>query len=468
MKYYLQCLLLIVLTPCLQAQQRHLLSKGEKAFLSLKYADAIYYYEQALKKDTANFHAIANLAESYYKTQQYGPSLSWYERIAGRDTTAAGIPTLRYAQLLAMHGRYPEAGAAYRQWLSKGKHDAQVKDMAALYESGLNALYKDSASIKISLLNISSGYADFSPAFFHAGLAFVSDRPRLRAFEKVNGWNGGDFLTIYLIKDTARIKDVTLRSPELDQVLSYAKQTVRNNDNSLASSSDSRLVAVNRQINYVPVTNQLSAEMVTPFNGDLNKPYHEGPFAFNTRQDTLAITYNTPAKSSRDGISRLELRFFAAGHDEWKALPPFPYNNPDYSIGLPAFHPDGKVIFFTSDMPGGLGGKDIYYSLRTDSGWASPVNAGPLVNTAGDDMFPYVSREGVLYFSSDRWPGLGGLDIFKVKLDEQYKAVAAPENLGAPFNSSRNDFSILWKNNGTGGYFSSDRRGNDDIYGFSK
>lgn len=117
-----------------------------------------------------------------------------------------------------------------------------------------------------------------------------------------------------------------------------------------------------------------------------------------------------------------------------------------------------------------MGGKDIYYCLRTDSGWAPPVNAGPMVNTAGNEVFPYVSAAGVLYFSSDRWPGLGGMDIFRVELDDQYKALAAPQNLGAPVNSPRNDFGLLLYDydNNRGGFFSSDRRGNDDIYSFSR
>jgi len=468
MKYYYYLPIFLLLPLFMQAQAT-LVARGDKAFRDLRYVDAIDLYRNALAEDSINKATMIKLAESYYRTQQYDASLSWYHKAIQADAAVTTDTVLyRYAQLLAMSGQYPAAAGAYRQYMAKGHPDEQLNNTAQVYENNISSFYKDTLNTQSRLLNINSGYADFCPVFVRAGLAFVSDRPRAQAFKKINGWTGGEFLELFYTKDTARVKDVMLRSPELEDVLSYAPQNkIVNDDNDPQSSAGSPMVAVNRKLNYKPVENQLSSQMVMVFDNRLGGRFHLGPMAFSHNQDTAVITYNYPAKQGKNGVSRLQLQFFKATRNGWGKLPDFPYNSPDYNVGHGALHPNGKVLFFTSDMPGGLGGKDLYYCLLTDKGWAPPVNAGPLVNTAGNEMFPYVSPEGVLYFSSDRWPGLGGLDIFSVKLEGGYKAIAAPQNAGAPLNSRRNDFGVLLYDHDSRGYFSSDRRGNDDIYRFS-
>lgn len=444
-------------------QQRYPIKAAEKAYTAMKYADAIFYYEKALKKDSLNAEAIRHLAESYFKTQQYTSSLQWYEK-ALQLPVVDTLAYYRYAQLLAMDGRYSAAAVACHRYQEKGGGDEHLTATIALYEQGVDALYRDTASMKMVLLNINSGYADFCPVFHRYGLLFLSDRPVTKAFRRSFGWNGGSFLTLFQVADTASVRDALLNTPELNARLSYAPGDVHNTDNSRNTANDSRKVAVNPQFNFVPTAHQLGAKMVMPFDHRLGSRFHTGPVAFNARQDTLFLTRNQPKSGD---VNRLTLDVFVARHDTWELLPSFAFNSGAYSTGQPALHPDGHVLFFTSDMPGGFGGKDIYYVMKTDTGWGMPVNAGPQVNTAGDEMFPYVSAAGKLYFSSDRRPGLGGLDIFSVSLDGQYHAIGQPENAGAPINSSRNDFGILLYDQGRKGFISSDRRGNDDIYGFS-
>lgn len=461
MKYIFRITFLWLLLPvCLCAQQRYLLSQGDKAYHSLQYVAAIPFYEKVLQKDTLQYGALSKLADSYDRTQQYTQAQDAYGRLVRADTTAHA--SLRYAQLLAMHSRYTEAARQYRQWLKQHGYDPLIAATAALYEKGLDSLYRDSLSAHAILLNINSGYADFSPVFYNGGLVFVSDRPGNGTFRRKFAWNGADFLTLYRVTDTAHVIDASLRPPALKHLLSYAAKDPRNNDNKLASSNDSRRPVVNPKINFVPVANQLSRKMVFPFHAQLNERYHEGPVCFNRRHDTAYITRNNQVHIGRQAINRLKIYRLVAHGGSWIKQGEFPYNSNDYSTGHPALHPDGSILFFTADMPGGWGGKDLYYCLRTDSGWAAPVNAGPGINTSGDEMFPYLDEAGVLYFSSDRWPGLGGMDIFRVRLDTAHRPVHPPENLGAPINSSRNDFGIIWYRQGA--YFSSDRRGNDDIY----
>lgn len=134
----------------------------------------------------------------------------------------------------------------------------------------------------------------------------------------------------------------------------------------------------------------------------------------------------------------------------------------------PCLSPDGRRLYFASDMPGGQGGIDLYYTELINDVWGPPVNLGPGINTRGSEVFPYLSPGGVLYFSSDGWGGMGGLDIFQAKpqLEGGWKP---PYNFGAPLNSPADDFGFSWEEEGRCGYFSSDRDGGvgkDDLYSF--
>ena len=144
-------------------------------------------------------------------------------------------------------------------------------------------------------------------------------------------------------------------------------------------------------------------------------------------------------------------------------------NSDYYSTGHPSVSPDRKLLYFTSDRPGGYGGTDIYYSeIHDRGGVGSPVNAGPIVNTEGNEMFPFINEEGKLFFSSDGHVGFGQLDIFSTISNEDGEIVDII-NLGTPINSSKDDFAYYGLPNGIDGYFSSNREdgvGADDIYKF--
>jgi peptidoglycan-associated lipoprotein len=138
------------------------------------------------------------------------------------------------------------------------------------------------------------------------------------------------------------------------------------------------------------------------------------------------------------------------------------------SIGHPSVSDDGNTIYFSSRKTGGFGGADLWYVEKTDDGWGRPRNMGPAINTKGDELFPFMRADGVLYFSSDRHPNMGGLDIYKAYKNEFKKWVVV--NLKPPFNSEANDFGIYYYADQDKGYFTSDRRGSkkEDIYYFEK
>jgi outer membrane protein OmpA-like peptidoglycan-associated protein len=155
---------------------------------------------------------------------------------------------------------------------------------------------------------------------------------------------------------------------------------------------------------------------------------------------------------------------------EWSNIEPMPFNDDNYSVGHPALSPDERTLYFTSDMPGSVGGTDIFkVSINGDGSYGSPVNLGSSVNTVGKEMFPYVSKEGNLYFSSDsRAEGMGGLDVYMISLSNMDMS---PVHLSSPINSSMDDFAFIIDDDKSVGYFSSNREGgygDDDIYYFKQ
>lgn len=147
------------------------------------------------------------------------------------------------------------------------------------------------------------------------------------------------------------------------------------------------------------------------------------------------------------------------------SIEPFKYNGTDYDMGQPSISQDGRFLYFASDMPGGLGGSDIWYCEFENGGWSAPVNAGPGINSTATDNFPCIHLSGRLYFSSSRQGGMGGLDVYYS--DPVEGEWGAPLQLQAPVNSSSDDFAFVAMPDLRKGYFASNRRRNDDIYEFT-
>ena len=207
--------------------------------------------------------------------------------------------------------------------------------------------------------------------------------------------------------------------------------------------------------------------------GEGNSRFHESNAAFNKAYTKVYFTRNNFYQEKK-GLSTkrvMKLSIYIADVDsqgKWHNIVPFPYNSEEYNNGHPTLSLDGKTMYFTSDMPGTVGKTDIFMVEIKDTGtFTVPLNLGGNVNTPGREMFPFIASDGTLYFSSDYHKGKGKLDIFKTDSDEL--ELAAVQNIGEPFNSSRDDFSFVLNTNLLEGYFSSNRtqgKGDDDIYYF--
>ncbi|MFT3885998.1 MAG: PKD domain-containing protein [Flavobacteriales bacterium] len=203
------------------------------------------------------------------------------------------------------------------------------------------------------------------------------------------------------------------------------------------------------------------------FGGSLNTVLNDGPAAFSEHGRTICFTRNQQVSGAgRRQKALLGLFFAERTADGWSEPVAFAYNDKEYSVMHPALSPDGKRLVFASDRPGGSGGVDLYESTHTASGWSAPKNLGPGVNSARNDMFPFIAPNGVLYFASDREGGLGKLDIYTAEVSGL--GWADPTALPAPMNSAGNDLGYASTGDDIKGFFSSNRSGSDRIYAFER
>ncbi|WP_162144154.1 TolB family protein [Sporocytophaga myxococcoides] len=276
----------------------------------------------------------------------------------------------------------------------------------------LNNLFRDSLYYNIFSLPFNTSGSEYCPAQLNKGMFYVTEEEDTSVVRKYNALNNGGFAHIYYSQknDTGWSKSVKV---------SFDKENV----------------------------------------------LHIGPVAF---YDSLKAIVNICVKGDQEPY-RLEL--YSGEFDEslkkWKYLSPISINNAEYSIGHPAISTDGKQLFFVSDKQGGYGGTDIYMSLLKNGSWSEPANLGPKVNTKGDEKYPFLTDDNILFFSSDGKYGMGGLDIYYIDLLFKDSMVV---NMGFPVNSNLDDFGFSYNKKAKTGYFSSNRKsnGDDDLYMYTE
>jgi outer membrane protein OmpA-like peptidoglycan-associated protein/tetratricopeptide (TPR) repeat protein len=393
------------------------IGKAEKLYKDLAYNDAIPLYESYLKKHDST-RAMCELGDCYRLTSNFERAEYWYSKAVEKGDIAPEYK-LHYAKMLQANEKYEEAAkwyAAYKQSAPEDKRAGNQLKASADY--GQYLLTRDRYQIKNLSFN-SSGY-DFAPMWFDKGLVYSSSRDSSKAIGREHTWTGTQFFDMYYVEGDK----TTFGKPK-----------------------------------------QMKTDAVTK--------YHEAAPSFTSDSKKVYFTrnnyYNGKTKMSEDKIVKLKIFESDVDGTTWKNDKPFPYNNDEYSVGHPALTPDGNTMYFISDMPGGFGGTDVYVSNKEGESWSTPKNLGEQINTEGMEMFPYVDEDGVLYFASDGQGGLGGLDIFKVKQDIKTKQFGKIRNIGAPINSSYDDFSLVYGPDKSTGYFTSNRpegKGLDDIYSF--
>jgi len=231
-----------------------------------------------------------------------------------------------------------------------------------------------------------------------------------------------------------------------------------------STTPDKRLV----KIDYIDTTGKAKWRSARLLSRNLKTKLNDGPVTFNSRGDTIYYSRNLEVSSKLLKISnpRNKLGIFRAVlvRKKWRKISEFRFNSEWYNVTTPWLSPDGKRLFFASDKPGGFGGLDLYYCQWKGDYWNDPVNLGPIINTKGNEAYPFINPAGELFFSSDGHPGFGGMDIFFSRFSGT--AWLIPVGLDAPINSQYDDFGIITDTLMNEGYFSSNRNKSIDIFHF--
>jgi len=223
------------------------------------------------------------------------------------------------------------------------------------------------------------------------------------------------------------------------------------------------------KIYYIDTTGKADWESAKLFSKNLTTILNDGPVTFNSSRDTIYYSRNQDISSKLSNISspRNKLGIFSAVMiaGQWTKVRELRINNEWYNVTTPCLSQDGKKLFFASDKPGGFGGSDLYSSQWKGDRWEDPVNLGSVINTKGNELYPYINQSGDLFFSSDGHAGHGGKDIyFSLFSDTTW---LSPVCLDPPINSKFDDFGIVTDALMNEGYFSTNRDKSIDIYHFT-
>ena len=238
-------------------------------------------------------------------------------------------------------------------------------------------------------------------------------------------------------------------------------------DNSLVSYNNekSRLY----KIYYVTKKDSTGWKRPKILSKEITSDFNDGPVTFNEDGNIMYYSRNNSIENSMRNMtdSSNKVGIFSAElvNGIWTNIKPFAYNNQNYSLGTPSLTPDGNRIYFSSDMPGGIGEMDLYYCEKRNNEWDKPVNLGPVINTPKNESFPFACRYGKLFFASDGHKGLGGKDLYYTQ--EINGKWIDPVHLDSAINSPFDDFGIVTDSTFENGYFSTNRRKTDDIFSFS-
>ena len=415
---------LLLLGLCSVNAQNKATEKADKHYDKLEYVDAISDYLKVIEKGQADDYVYGRLADAYYNIFNTEKAEEFYAKVVGNSQTPEQL--FRYAQMLKANGKYQEAN----KWMDK---------FAALAPTDVRAIeYKKHPNTVSELLNteakftvkpvedFNSKYSEFG-AIMHEGQVYYASARSGKG--KKYGWNEEPYLDIYV--------------------------------------SD-----------YDAPSNTLTNE--SKLSGKVNTKYNEGTVSFSKDGKTMYFSgesldrkaglFGKKFKKDSKGISTINVYSASLENGEWVNVKTLPFNNENSNASGPAVSADGKRLYFASDMEGTVGGADLWYvTINEDGTYGEPVNLGKKVNTEGSEMFPYISSKNILYFASNGHPGLGMMDVFATQLDGN--DFGTVRNVGAPINSSKDDFSYTVDEDSKKGFFASNRSGgagSDDIYTFDQ
>lgn len=384
---------------------------ADKLFSRYEYVDAAKEYQKLVDNGKADGYVYKQLADTYYNMFNTAEAATWYAKAT--ETQQDAETYFRYAQMLKANGKYEEANKQMNKFAALVPNDARAK----AHKENPNYIPKlasKTPSYTVKSLPISSDKSEFGAVLYDNTLYFTSARNEAR---KNYGWNEEPFLDVYkatLADDSGNFSEATTVS-EINSKFHDGPVTISADGNTMYFTSDS---------------------------------FREGLFE-KDKVNKLKLGKNNLYKATKNGNS-------------WGNIKSLPFNSKEFSTSNPSLSRDGKTLYFSSDMPGSKGGVDIWKVSVNGDDYGTPENLGSKVNTEGNESFPFIADDNkTLYFASSGRQGFGGLDVYSVDLSNGSEAV----NMGKPINTEKDDFSFTFNKAKNVGYFSSNRNGNDDIFG---
>lgn len=383
---------------------------ADKLFDSYEYVQAVKEYLSLVEKEKADTYVYKQLADSYYNMNNTIEAEKWYGQTVKLNPTA--VTLYRYVQVLKSNAKYDESNVQMKIFATVAPQDERSKEFHKNPDY-LSELLKKETGFEVKKININSGKSDFGAVLYKDKLYFASAR---NENNKIYGWNNEPYLDLY-------------------------------------------------QAEYKETKGTFSAPV--PIS-ELNTDFHEGSLTMSPDGNTIYFSSESFKDKlfQKDNAKKLkygQVNLYKAVKEKgkWSAITPLPFNSKSYSVGNPSLDREGKWLYFASNMPGSLGGTDLWkVAVKPDGSYGIPENLGKKINTVDDENFPFITEDGVLYFSSDRLAGFGGLDIFSVDLKkEEY-----PKNMGKPLNTEKDDFAFTFNKEKNIGFVSSNRLGDDNIY----
>jgi outer membrane protein OmpA-like peptidoglycan-associated protein/tetratricopeptide (TPR) repeat protein len=401
--------------------QNKRLEKANEAYNQFAFAEASKLYKRIATKGNASANVYAKLADSYYYNSNYPEALIWYAKLMETRGNIAPEYYFRYAQTLKTAERYSEAATILKKYyLKTGKKD--ISDNW-LPENFMSKIKEQSGRHVLNNVAINSPSSEFGVAFLGEDkLLYATAKNSSSVLTQKNNWDNQSYFKIYMATITP---DGGLTNPKI-------------------------------------------------LKGDVNSKFHHSTPVITKDGKTMYFTGSNYmlgklGRSKKSGINYLKIYKAHYIDNQWKNVEelPYPVNSDGFSSGHPALSPDDKELYFVSDRNNEMGNSDLYVGSITEADGVSDIKSlGNEINTLGRETYPFIDASGILYFSSDGHPGLGGLDVFAAVKDEEgiYKVV----NLGDGVNSAYDDFTYGINRETQKGYFSSNRDGNDDLYGFTE
>lgn len=391
---------------------------GDHYYEDKNYYGALSLYLSAAKKHPARSENYLRVARCYYSLKQYDRSIEYYNNYLSVKRTLPWTDLYNYAEAHAITSNYAKAIESYRKYLAKDPGDEMIlKKIWRL--NNIQYLYEDSAQYDVKLVGLNSEYGELCPSYYKDGIIFMSNRKEAEVVENVNAALDLPFYKVYYGRIAGTFNNagnIRFHSPLL-------------------------------------------------FDKAFISKYNAGPVAFYDNEKKMVFV-STGNMASANGTRTLQLFFAEKENGEWKVKDPFPYNSVQYSISDPTINQEGTILYFSSDMESGFGGRDIYESRLVKGKWTRPKNLGNTINTVRDEAFPFLHMDRTLYFASNGHPGMGGLDIFRsmIRGDDSFDD---PQNLGFPINTNSDDFGLIVDAQDRHGFFSSNRKNggyDDDLY----